>query len=208
MPLYYWMSGMSNPPRPSIVLVEDHPLMRASLKAILGDAGFAVIGEAESEVELATLLADATPDVVLVDLGLGSVQEGMRCLDIAQQRLPTTKTVVFSAFDDRSLVAEALARGAAAFIHKRTNPAKLVEIVEIVLAGKHYVAVDFSGDGNIALTEREQQILGHLARGLSNRQISGELWITEKTVKFHLSNLYRKLGVQTRAQAIAWALRR
>lgn len=199
---------MTQAPRALVAIVEDHPLMRSSIETTLTSAGFAVVGHASSHEQLVELLPrHEAPDVVLVDLGLGSTQEGLRCLETVAELAPSAKAIVFSGFDDRMLVAESFARGAAAFVHKRTGAERLLEIVELVLAGKPF-SVDGTTDDVVALTPREREILASLVRGLSNSEIGRELWITEKTVKFHLSNLYRKLGVETRAQAIAWALKR
>src|SRR5690348_5257605 len=144
---------MTQSSRALVVIVEDHPLMRASLEATLTGAGFAVAGHASSNEELAEVIKSQTPDVVLVDLGLGSTQEGLDCLGTVAGLAPSAKTIVFSGFEDRTLVAESFSRGASAFVHKRTEPERLLEIITVVLQGKRLLVADPLGgdDGGVRL---------------------------------------------------------
>lgn len=186
-----------------ILVVDDHALMREAVATILELAeGVEVVGEAETGAAALQLADELRPDVVLLDLRLPDV-DGFACLDALRRRHPQTQVVMFSAVDDAELVAAALARGAAGYVLKRISPldlpAAIRQTVErsVFHGGRSAVEPPEAG-----LSEKELEVLDQLARGCSNREIASALWISDQTVKFHLRNVYRKLGASTRTEAI------
>jgi DNA-binding NarL/FixJ family response regulator len=186
-----------------ILVVDDHALMREAVRAIIDDAdGMEVAGEAQTGAQALRRTAELQPDVVLLDLRLPDV-DGLGCLEMLRRRHPETPVVVFSAVDEPELIGAALARGAAGYVLKRISPldlpAAIRQSIEQSVFQPRAVAVEESRAG---LSEKELGVLEQLALGRSNREIAAELWISDQTVKFHLSNVYRKLGVSTRTEAI------
>jgi two-component system, NarL family, response regulator LiaR len=170
----------------------------------------AIVGEAHLERELLPQVARTKPDLVLLGLRGGGV-EGLGSIEPLRQRHPDVKVIVLSGSTNREHVQAALQRGAVGYIVKTINPADLPSALREAYEGTVYHALGTSEVAEHAeakaagLTEREAAILNAVARGLSNRSIAQELWITEQTVKFHLTNIYRKLGVANRTEATHYA---
>jgi DNA-binding NarL/FixJ family response regulator len=190
-----------------VLLADDHKLMLAGIRRSLEDAdGIEIVGEAHSASQVLPLVAQTDPDVVLLDIRMPG-GDGFACLEQIQKRYPKVKVVMLSAFSDPEHVETALKKGAIAFIVKTVNPLDLAAALRQALEGNvfHAHGVRESDDGSVArsvgLTDREISMLKALARGLSNQAISREFWVTEPTVKFHLTNIYRKLGVGNRTEA-------
>ena len=187
-----------------VLVVDDHALMRDAVRAIIDAAeGLELAGEAETAAQALKLADRLRPDVVLLDLVLPDA-EALSCLEELRRRHASTVVVVFSGLDDPDIIAGALARGASAFVLKRTAPADLAAAIRqaaepTVFQGTHSALV---GAGEAALTAKELEVLRHLALGRSNREIAEALWISDQTVKFHLRNVYRKLGASTRTEAV------
>jgi DNA-binding NarL/FixJ family response regulator len=192
-----------------ILVVDDHALMRDALRATIEDAeGLDVAGEAETASDALVLAQTRQPDVVLLDLVLPGA-EGLSCLEELRRRHPDTPVVVFSGVDDPDLIAGSLARGAAAFVLKRTNPLDLATAIrQAVEPTMFHRPAPLSGASRARLTEKELEVLAQLALGRSNREIAQALWISVQTVKFHLGNVYRKLGAATRTEAVRIAHQR
>ncbi len=133
--------------------------------------------------------------------------DGLACLDEIRRRFPEVKVVMLSASTSPELVETAIRRGASAYIAKSVDPVDLPATLRAALAGDDFGApalvgaIEPSGAKAAGLTERETSILKAAARGLSNAEIAKELWVTQQTVKFHLTNIYRKLGVKNRTEA-------
>ena len=133
--------------------------------------------------------------------------DGLACLDEIHKRHPSIKVVMLSASTSPELIEAALRRGASAYIAKSVDPVDLPSTLRQAIEGNVFSATAFAGaveQGGAkaaGLTERETSILRALARGLSNDEIAKELWVTQQTVKFHLTNIYRKLGVKNRTEA-------
>jgi DNA-binding NarL/FixJ family response regulator len=149
------------------------------------------------------------PDVVALELGLRSA-DGESCLDVIVRRHPDIKVVVLSSSSSPDVIRSALSRGARAFIVKSVNPLDIPSALRQAYEETVYHAFGFQAEPEDALrkaglTEREITMLKALARGLSNKAIGRELWISQPTVKFHLGNLYRKLGVPNRLAAASFA---
>ena len=206
-----------------VVIVEDHPLMLSALKETLEHAdGFAVVGTASSGLQVEPLVARTRPDVVLLNLSLPGL-DGLSCLAMLREHHPKVTVVVCSGVDDEETVQKALLGGAAAFVNKLITPADLPPILRQAREGTVRFAAPQVAPGLVAqatrrsrfddargetgLTARELEILEAVARGLSNRAVGKELFLSDQTVKFHLHKIYRKLRVANRTEAAQTAYR-
>ncbi len=196
-----------------VCIADDHLLILNAVRAALMQAGdIEVVGAAHSGSEVLQLVEAHSPDVVLLDHRMPGV-DGLSCLKTIKQRWPAVQVVMLSASEDPKQIAEALGAGASAYIGKRINPEDLASAVRQVVAGVVYqrsaegvdAVPSAPADPGDELTKRERTMLEAVARGLSTKAISRELWISEKTVKFHLTNIYRKLGVHNRTGAMRYA---
>ena len=137
--------------------------------------------------------------------------DGVALIDMAYEIDPEIKVIVLSVSSDRSLIDNVLKRGASAYIVKSVNPVDLPSVIRQALEETVYTAVGLPDDPSsraakaAGLTERELAILTALARGMSNAAIAKQLWVAQQTVKFHLTNIYRKLGVANRTEAARYA---
>ena len=166
---------------------------------------FEVVGECSSGSQVLPMVGRTNPDVVLLDLRMPGA-DGLTCLAQIKKRHPEVKVVILSVTTDEKVIQTVLQRGASAFIVKSINPVDLPSALRQAVEGTVYSAIGLPDPGDSAaraagLTERETAILTALARGLSNEAIGKELWVAEQTVKFHLTNIYRKLGVSNRTEA-------
>jgi DNA-binding NarL/FixJ family response regulator len=191
-----------------VVIADDHRLILDGVRrALEDDGGFEIVGETQSGNEVLDLVAETSPDLVVLDVRMPEL-DGLACLDQLRSRFPEVKVVMLSASTSPDLVETALRRGASAYVVKSVDPADLPSTLRQVASGTVFssIAVPSSGGptaGQAAgLTDREIAILSALARGLSNDQIAKELWVAQQTVKFHLTNVYRKLGVKSRTEAL------
>jgi DNA-binding NarL/FixJ family response regulator len=192
-----------------ILLVEDHPLFLEAARAALAAAEkstvrFEVVGTASEGSQVLPLVNSLRPDLVLLDLGLPGM-DGLIVLERLRRRFPELKVVVFSGRDDPESIKAALARGAAGYILKSIDPVDLVSALRQVVEQTAFVPL-VTGQAAEAppshgLTEREASILSLVAQGLSNMKIGERLFVTEQTVKFHMSNIFRKLGAANRTEA-------
>jgi two-component system NarL family response regulator len=194
-----------------VLLADDHKLvLEAVSHALEKDDGFTVVATADSGAKVADLVARHRPDIVLMDLRMPEV-DGLQALDQIRARDKSVKVVMLSASNSPAEIQSALSRGANGFILKSVNPIDLPSALRqihegtVFHAGVEGGAPVASAADTAGLTDREVTLVRALARGLSNKQISQELWITEQTVKFHLSNIYRKLDVSNRTGAVRWA---
>jgi DNA-binding NarL/FixJ family response regulator len=195
-----------------VVLADDHRLvLDAVQRALEKDEGFRVVATTDSGAAVADLVARHRPDLVVIDLRMPGV-DGLQALDQIRARDSNTKVVMLSASDRPEEIQSALSRGADGFILKSVNPVDLPAVLRQVHEGTVFHPGASGGqtaaDSPVqaaGLTDREVTLVQALARGLSNKQIGQELWITEQTVKFHLSNIYRKLDVANRTGAARWA---
>jgi DNA-binding NarL/FixJ family response regulator len=197
-----------------LVVADDHRLFLEGVRASLHEAeDIEIVGEADSGSKLLSLVAHSRPDLVLMDFSMPQL-DGLACLDTIHSRHPDVKVAILSAFREPDVIQAALRRGACAYIVKTINPDDLASVIRQVINGTVYQALDLaeadhSGKNgtvrDVGLTERELAILQALARGLSNEAIAKELWIARQTVKFHVRNVYRKLGVSNRTEAARYA---
>ena len=194
-----------------VVIADDHRLMIEAVRCVLDAAGdFEVVGEATSGAQVLPIVSRTNPDVVVLDLRMPGA-DGLKCLDWLRSRHESVKVVVLSAVDDPDSIQAALNRGASAFVGKHVDPRDLPSVVRQVVDESvyHALAHAIPAGGNPAqeagLTPSEQRVLEALARGLTNKEIARELWLTEQTVKFHLTRIYRRLGVGNRTEAVRHA---
>jgi DNA-binding NarL/FixJ family response regulator len=196
-----------------IVIADDHELILEAVRIALGEADdIEVIGTASSGNEVLEVVGRLAPDVLLLDLRMPGM-DGLSCLDELRDRHSAVKVVVLSAVEEPQLIAEALKRGASSYVVKTVDPRDLAAAIRQAVEGTVYtgggvLAVQSAGDTELGrLTAKEQAVLRALAQGHSNREIARELWLAEQTVKFHLTNIYKKLEVANRTEAARWAYR-
>lgn len=194
-----------------VLIADDHRLVLDGVRRTLErDGDIEVVGEATSGSQVLPLVRRTSPDVLLLDLRMPQM-DGLTCIEQVRKHCPRVKIVVLSAFTDGERIQAALNRGASGYIVKSVNPVDLPSAVRQAVDGTFFGPVGVPGtdeDDAVAatgLTERELGILKALARGLSNQAIGKECWVSEQTVKFHLSNIYRKLGVANRTEAARFA---
>jgi DNA-binding NarL/FixJ family response regulator len=199
--------------RLNLVVAEDHGLMVEAVRIALADRPeFEIVGVAESGSELLPLVRETKPDLVLLDLRMPGI-DGFGCTRLMQKEMPTVKIAVFSGFDSDGAVEQALTSGASAFISKSIDPNELPKALLAAYEGTVPEPIGRAESSQApavreaGLTERELEILHALTEGCSNKQIAQGLWLAEQTVKFHLTNIYRKLGVRSRTEAVRWAYR-
>jgi DNA-binding NarL/FixJ family response regulator len=194
-----------------VLLADDHPLTVQGIRRVLEDAGdIEIVGEARSGSEVLPMIGRTNPDMVMLDIRMPQL-DGLGCLERIKERYLSVKVVMFSAHTDRKHIEEALRRGASAYIAKTVNPLDLASALRQAFEGTVYtafIAEEPEGESPASvhgLTDRELSMLSALMKGLSNQAIGKQYWVTEQTVKFHLGNIYRKLGVANRTEAAAYA---
>ena len=198
-----------------VLVVDDHPIVRQGLVSVLDDeADFDVVGAAGSAEEALALVERQQPDVALLDLELPGL-DGVAALPGLLAAHPGLRVLVFTAYDQDERVFGALQAGAAGYLLKGASTAEIASAVRTVHAGESYLAprvaakvVGQLGASRAArgrLSERERAVLRLIADGQSNKQIARVLAVTERTVKFHVTSIFHKLGADNRAQAVALA---
>ncbi|CAL9494108.1 response regulator [Streptomyces sp. enrichment culture] len=202
-----------------ILVCDDHVVVRAGLLALLDSApGIEVVGEAGTGEEALALAARLAPDVVLMDLQLGAGIDGVETTRRLTAGTGTTGTgraphvLVLTTYDTDADITRAIEAGATGYLLKAERPEELFAAIHAAARGRTALSGPVAGRvmANLrrprpALTDRERDILAQLATGLGNREIARALFISEATVKTHLRRIYDKLGVDTRAGAVAVA---
>lgn len=196
-----------------VVIVDNHPMTRIGLTFMLktfDDIG--VLGEAERGSEVLELCVQKRPDVVVMDMMLPD-GEGPTFIRILRQQLPSTQVIALSSFGERTLVEQALHAGAISYLLKNVTAHELAEAIRKAIDGKATLAAEAlqalveqiqrPQPLQVEFTEREQTVFELLAQGLSNGQIALQLHLSAATVKGHVGAILAKLGVNTRAEAIA-----
>jgi DNA-binding NarL/FixJ family response regulator len=196
-----------------VLIADDHPLMLHGIRrALEASEDIEIVGEARSGEEVLALVERRKPDLVLLDLHMPGVH-GVDCIAELKRGWPDVKTVVISASDDRASIDAALLAGASAYILKSVSPMDIPSVLRQASVGAvyHVPSAPRPSDGGQPtacgpeLTPRETTILMAVAGGLTTKAISQDLWLSEHTVKFHLTNIYRKLGVSNRSAAVRYA---
>jgi DNA-binding NarL/FixJ family response regulator len=200
-----------------IVLVDDHPVVRAGLRALIeGQEDLTVVSEADALQPATTVVTQEQPDVVLMDLNLGEGRAGGVEVTAALRALPDPPEVlVLTTYDTEADILRALEAGARGYLLKDAPPDQLFAGIRSTARGETVLAASVAATlirrttpNAATITEREVELLQLLSRGLGNKQIARQLFISEATVKSHLSHIYTKLAVDTRAGAVATAIER
>jgi DNA-binding NarL/FixJ family response regulator len=191
-----------------LLVVDDHQLMLEAIRSTLaGEDEIAIVGEARSGYEALVLARDAAPEIVLLDLRMPGM-DGIQVLEELKKRFPSVQVVALSGSDDEDLTRDVLLRGASAFVSKSLDPRDLAAVLRQVAEGtvtSGVVDADRRSERaarEAGLTERETEVLTGLAEGHSNKQIALELRVSEQAVKYHLTNVYRKLKTSGRVEAL------
>lgn len=211
----------------NVLIVDDHPLLRQGLSRLLElEGGINVVGQASNGVEALRLMDELEPDVLLLDINM----PGMNGIDVAKtvrMEHPDTEVLVLTIHDNESYVNEMIRVGAKGYLLKDAEPREVVQAIKRVATGEtvysthlmervmeryHHMEVQYSrlqsaaAINELELTEREMEILQYIVEGLSNKEIANTLYVSEKTVKNHITNLLRKLEVDDRTQAAVFAV--
>jgi DNA-binding NarL/FixJ family response regulator len=202
-----------------VLVVDDHAVVREGLRTFLElQDGIAVVGEAGDGEEAVRQAEALRPDVVLMDLVMPRL-DGVGAMRELRVRLPATRVIVLTSFAEDERLLPAIQAGAAGYLLKNVAPAELARAVRAAHAGDalldphvaarlvEALAQPAGEEPPDRLTTREQQVLGLIARGFSNKRIARELGIAEKTVKTHVGHVLAKLGVADRTQAALHAVR-
>ena len=205
-----------------VLIVDDHQVVRQGLRTFLEmQDDITVVGEAQDGRQALELVRQLAPDVVLMDLVMPHM-DGITATQQVRALSPATKVIALTSFSEDDKVFPAIQAGAASYLLKDVTPDDLVEAIRAVQHGEARLHPDIarklmqqvsqmhnaSRSSSVdELTEREQEVLRLVARGRSNREIAQELFISEKTVKSHVSNILGKLHLANRTQAARYALR-
>jgi len=197
-----------------VVLVDDHPVVRAGIRALVeNQADLKVVGEASDAVSAAEVVTATHPDVVLMDLQLGEGPGGIEVTRRLRALAEPPQVLVLTTYDTEADILAAIQAGAAGYLLKDAPPEEIYRAVRGTARGEVVLGPTISATlvrrtttRGAVLTEREVEVTGLLARGLTNKEMAMELFVSEATVKSHLSQIYSKLGVDTRAGAVAKAL--
>ena len=202
--------------RRTAVLLDRQPLWLEAVERVLERSEVRVAGKAPSPAAALALIETHQPDVFVTGIDLGPGQmDGIACIGEARERLPELRAIVLSSHTGTEYIDRALGAGAVAYVIKSAHPDDLASAIRQAFNHSVFFArarpaappteVTSPEHTPHNLTRREQEILGLVAEGYSNAKLAKELWVTEQTVKFHLSNVYRKLGVSNRTEAARWA---
>lgn len=206
--------GGRAPSRPiTVVLVDDHRLVRAGLRGIIDAAADLTVVEAADGSEALAVVRAAQPDVVLMDLSMPGVDgiEGTARLRDAGE---SARVVVLTSFVEHDRVTAALAAGAVGYLLKDSDPRDVLEAIRSAAAGhapldarvaRALLPSSKPADPAAALSGREREVLLLVAQGMANKQVARQLGISERTVKAHLGNVFRHIGVADRTSAALWA---
>ena len=197
------------------VLVDPHPLWVEAMKSILSRMGINTVGfTVSSEVGL-RLVNELEPDLLVTSIGMPEGEmDGISLIREAREQFPTLKAVVVSSYDDDQHIEAAFGAGAGAYVLKTATTDDVIAAIRQTFSYSIYLArvphaepvtVPRARENASGLTPRELEILRLVAEGMSNAELARLLWVTEQTIKFHLSNIYRKLGVSNRTEAGRWA---
>jgi len=203
-----------------ILIADDHLIVREGLRLILEtEDGFALVGEACDGAEAVRLAVELGPDVVLMDLRMPGM-DGLTAIERLRETHPHIAVVILTTYNEDDLMVRGLRAGARGFLLKDTDRETLFDTIraaargemllkpEIVAKALAHTAAPPAPFGPLDLTDREREVLEAVAQGERSKEIAARLHITERTVKAHLTSIYNKLGVDSRAAAVAEAIQR
>ncbi len=208
-----------------ILIADDQRLFRQGLRSLLDqEEGLTVVGEAADGQDAFTLAQETDPDIILMDVEMPKLN-GIQALRLILERKPEAKVLMLSVLDDDERVKEAIVSGAIGYIMKDADHHEFVRIIKSAYEGKKITSPFLANytprpvgekrekderagiEDRFSLTEREKGILALLLEGKSNKEISNLTFVSTETVKTHLQNIYRKLGVKSRLEAVALLLK-
>ena len=205
-----------------VLVVDDHEVVRTGIASLLSGSNIKIVAEASTSAEAVKLASKHKPDVILLDIRMPD-GDGLDSMEKIKKAAPHAAVVVLSTYDNPTYVARAVASGAADYLLKGAtrhemltvinaaadgkSPSSVGELAKVAgsMAKRNTVEID---DGEISLTNRETQVLRHVALGLSNKEIAHALEISIETVKEHVQNILRKIAVSDRTQAAVWAVKK
>ncbi len=203
-----------------LLIADDHEVIRTGLASLLAGTDIEIVAEAATGKDTLKQALKCKPDVILLDIRMPD-GDGIATLEKLRAKVPASKVVMMSTYDNPTYVARAVALGAADYVLKDSSRDDFVTTIQAAAAGespshagqlkkiaaamKVRQTVD---DDDVPLTQRETQVLRHVALGLSNREIGRSLEISVETVKEHVQNILRKIAVNDRTQAAVWAVRK
>jgi NarL family two-component system response regulator LiaR len=196
-----------------VILVDDHFQIHSIVQSILNSTSdIKLVGQGANGQEALQLCELYQPDIVLMDVVM-PVMDGIKATKLLQERFPMVKVLVLSSFQDHESVYAMLRNGAVGYLTKSTLSEDLVATILATFQGKMVFSSEVGAQlvsppqtsANFNLTDRELEVLVLLAEGLTNQQSAQKLSISQSTLKFHMSNIYQKLGVQTRSEALVLA---
>lgn len=213
-----------------IIIADDHALLRQGIKNVLGlEPDFDVVGEAENGEETLEKASNLNPDVIILDMNMPRMNGLEVVRHLRGNRQITSKIIILTINDDETYVKEIVGAGADGYLLKDIEPSMLVKAIRIVYEGgsfiyptlakklfdelsnreaiKHESAERLYQRKEERLTYREVEVLQLVAQGLSNQEIAQKLFLSEKTVKNHLTNIFRKISVADRTQAVLYAIK-
>lgn len=197
----------------TIVIADDHPLIRAGMASLLQSTGsFALLGQASDGEQAAELYQRLRPEILLMDMSMPGC-DGIEATQRIRRQHPQARIIILSAHEGDEVVHRAMRAGASGYLLKSAPFAELLDCIACVLAGRQYLAQELSAKlaGRVHgsdLSTREQEILVHLATGMSNKLIARVAGIGVGTVKFHINNILAKLDAASRTEAVMLASRR
>lgn len=205
-----------------VLVADDHEVVRTGLASLLAGSDVKIVAEAANGAEAVKLAMKHKPDVALLDIRMPGT-DGLEALDKIHRQLPNTRVVMLSTYDNPTYVARAVALGASDYVLKGASRQELISTITGAAQGKSpsnkgelsrvagamsKTPVTNGSKEDIPLTNRETQVLRHVALGLSNKEIGRSLSISIETVKEHVQNILRKIAVTDRTQAAVWAVRK
>ena len=205
-----------------LLIADDHEVVRQGLASLLTGTDVEIVAQATTPADAVELARRHKPDVALLDIRMTEGgEDGLTALEQIHRDVPTTRVVMLSAFDNPTYIARAHALGASDYLLKGCTREQLLDTIRAVAAHEGIsphgelskvagtmATRQKSADDEASLTQRETQVLRHLALGLSNKEIAKSLSISVETVKEHVQHVLRKIGVNDRTQAAVWAVRK
>jgi DNA-binding NarL/FixJ family response regulator len=203
-----------------LLVCDDHDVIRSGVKSIVADTEIKVVAEAATGLQAAKRAVEEQVDAVLMDVRMPD-GDGLTALGRLRLDKPNLPVLIFSQYDNPTYIARAVALGANGFILKSCGKEQLINAIRVVASGENTWTRDelrrvtgalatprITQDVEVPLTQRESEVLRHLATGLTNKQIADALHVSYETVKEHVQHVLRKIGVTDRTQAAVWAVRK